>query len=354
MKNEKIIELLKSFQFDLPEELIAKYPSQHRGDSRLLIVHKDGRLEDSSIQKLPDYLPEDSLIVKNNTRVSKRRVYLNRKSGGKIESLFLNHKSENLWECLIRGSGRLKNKETLNHPSGFQFQYTEKEGHASGLLKISDADGKPALASLEDSEIFFEAYGEMPIPPYLKRNAEEIDTDRYQTVYAFNPGSIAAPTAGLHLTEDLIADLKRKSIPFYDLELRIGYGTFAPLQQENFTENKLHEEIYSIPEITSEILNHNKDKIIAVGTTTLRALESNFREFGSFQSGHYATSLFIYPPDTVQTTNGLLTNFHLPESSLFLLVCAYRPDGIIQNAYRHAVKEKYRFFSYGDAMLILR
>lgn len=353
MKNEKIHELLEKFQFELPEDLIARYPPEKRGSSRLLIILPDGEMIDGSITDFPEYIPENSLIVKNNTRVSRRRIRLFRQSGGKIEALFLRNLSSNNWECLVRGSGRLKKGENLQHPSGMIFKFTGSLDSGMSFLEAYDSEGKPAMRDMESAEFFFEKYGEMPIPPYLGRPSEELDKSRYQTVYAEKSGSIAAPTAGLHLTEEILSDMEKRGFTLTDIELVIGYGTFAPLTQENFTTSKLHEEIYSISGKTCSLLNAKKN-IIAVGTTTLRALESNFREFGQFKEGSFATSLFIYPPDTVKTTAGLLTNFHLPGSSLYLLVSAYRGTDIIKKAYEHAVQKKYRFYSYGDAMLVLK
>ena len=353
MKNEKITELLEKFQFDLPDDLIARYPPEKRGNSRLLVIRPDGGLEDSHISKISLFLPKDSLIVKNNTRVSRRRIFLFRKTGGKIEVLFLKITSQHSWECLIRGSGRLNEGEYLSHSSGIEFKFKRGRDPTRNYLEAFDKSGNRTLADYKSAEFFFERYGEMPIPPYLGRSSEELDKERYQTIYAQNSGSIAAPTAGLHLTEEILLDLENRGFRHIDIELMIGYGTFAPLLPENFETSKLHEEMYSISKNSSALLNGNKN-IIAVGTTTLRALESNYREFGQFQEGTFATSLFIYPPDTVKTTAGILTNFHLPGSSLYMLVSAYGGLDLMKRGYDHAIKNRYRFYSYGDAMLILR
>lgn len=337
-------ELLKQARFDLPEDLIARYPSEKRGGSKLLVM-RDGTIADSAVSELSSWIEPNTLVIVNETRVSRRRVPLYRSTGAALEALFLEKQEDGSWSCLLRGSGKLKPGEAVHADEHFAFQFTGKDGSMASLLPLS-----PDF--IKDPESFFSRFGSVPIPPYLKRASEKIDEDRYQTVYAKNPKSAAAPTAGLHLTEEILGKLKEKNIQIAGIELDIGYGTFAPLSEENFASGKLHKENYIIPENTAGLLNH-AEKILAVGTTALRALESNFRQFGHFQEGRFSTEIFIHPPDRITSVNSLLTNFHLPESSLFLLVCSLSGIEPMRTAYRHAVENGYRFYSYGDAMLVL-
>lgn len=344
MKNEDFQKILDAAFFDLPEELIARYPTVNRGDSRLLFM-ENGKLSDSNIHSMGNFINDEYLLVRNRTKVSRRRVLLKRQSGAVLETLFLSSNQDLSWNCLIRGKGKLKADEIVYFNEKFPFQY-KKHPEKTALLQPLNED------FINNPESFFETYGSMPIPPYMKRNSEIIDEDRYQTIYAQTPGSAAAPTAGLHLTESILAGLMQKGLQIADLSLNIGYGTFAPLEEENFTTKSLHTESYSISAESASLLNSGK-KILAVGTTTLRALESNYRNFGFFKSGNFTTDIFIFPPDKIHSTHGLLTNFHLPGSSLYLLVCSFAGMEEMKNAYEHAVKNRYRFFSYGDAMLIL-
>ena len=384
----EILTEIKDYDYSLPPELIATYPAKEREKSRLL-VYQDGKkknLEDSWFYDIGKYLLPNDLLVINNTRVSPRRLYLKRLGDDKIfETLFVNATENGMWLCLLRGRRKLKLGEPLycidepNSKDAIQFIFCgaangENTSQMSYLLAVrkslslekinpsnlapskTEQKVKSAWGNIARAEAYFEQYGHMPIPPYLSRLPQEIDKSRYQTVYANEAKSIAAPTAGLHFSAGLLEKLQKKhSVHIAALELRVGYGTFASLNQKNLLTNTLHTEEYYISADTAHLLNKAKGRIIAVGTTTLRALEANFRENNEkYVSGCFQTKLFIKPPDRIYTVDGLVTNFHLPASSLMLLVAAYMDKETLLYAYKHAIQKKYRFFSYGDAMLILK
>lgn len=348
MKDHFLEENLKEYYFELDESLIAKYPISPRDHSNLMIVKKEQIIHEKFFN-IVDYLPKNSILVFNKTKVSNRRVYLFRKNNKKFEVLFLENE-KNLWKTLIRNGKKLKLKEVLflDH---YSFILEKKE---EGFYYLSCwFNSEPALTEKEEGEKFFQKYGSIPIPPYLKRNSEKIDQVLYQTVFAEKTGSVASPTASLHFTEKLFLEIQKKFQVLF-LNLQIGYGTFAPLQKKNFDNQELHQEFYEIPKKTAEILNFNFQKvpIVAVGTTTLRALEDNYRKFQKFEAGYFSTKIFLKPPDIIQTADYLITNFHLPASSLFLLVCAFSGTELIKKSYQIAIEKKYRFYSYGDAMLL--
>lgn len=342
---------LEEFSFELPEELIARYPANKRDESRLMIVDRKSnhyKIE-PYFKNIFSYLREGDVIIYNSARVSKRRVYLFSEKNREHECVFLEKKQTGqteIWKCLLRNSAKLKKGDDLKHPEEkmiFKFLGTQGEGFA--YLITEEAI----------TEEFFERAGNIPIPPYLKRRAEEMDTDRYQTIFADKPGSVAAPTAGLHFSEELKKLLAGKGVQFSGLELKVGYGTFAPLTIENITDRKLHSEEFYVPKETLDLLNESKGKrrIISLGTTSLRVLETIYSPAsGLFELEKGFTDIFITPEEGVKSADGLITNFHLPESSLLILVCAFAGTGLALNAYNHAVEEKMRFFSYGDCMFI--
>lgn len=344
----------KEYSFTLPDELIARYPSQSRDDSRLMHLPSARALEHRRFHELPDLLQPSDILVWNDTLVEPRRVPLKRKTGASVEALFLerlDHTGEPMetWECMIRNASRIKQDEMLLQPdSKVEFQFrreaTEEGQHRFFLRAPQDLD----------MHSFFMNHGEMPIPPYLGRKEQEMDRHRYQTVYAKDRrfSSAAAPTAGLHFSSDLIERLRTKGIRIASVQLAVGPGTFAPLTEEQLKKKSLHSERFCLPPETAHLLNHPEGRIIAIGTTTLRALESNLRQHGRFQEGQFQTEAFFHPPDTIQSIQGLITNFHLPASSLILLVAAFAGKERVLQAYKKAVENKYRFYSYGDAMLV--
>ncbi|MFN3604117.1 MAG: tRNA preQ1(34) S-adenosylmethionine ribosyltransferase-isomerase QueA [Leptonema sp. (in: bacteria)] len=344
-----LYEYLRDYYFDLDESLIAKYPLEKRDCSNLMILKENHILIDR-FYNIINYLPKDSILVFNNTKVSFRRVFLRKSNSDKeLEVLFLENQY-NVWKTLIRKGKKIKNKEILvleNYT--FVLEKKEEEFYFLSCWK----NGNPYLTKKEESENFFNTYGKPPLPPYIKRKPEEKDKENYQTIFAEKSGSVAAPTASLHFTKDLLQKIQNNfKVVFLNLE--IGYGTFAPLKEKNFINNELHSEYYEIPEETSKILNMSflKNPIVAVGTTVLRALEDNFRKYRFFKSGSFSTKIFIKPPDVIDSVDYLITNFHLPASSLFLLVCAFGGVEKVKEAYQIAIEKKFRFFSYGDAMFL--
>ena len=373
---------LSDYNYPLPPELIALYPQAKREGSRLLVFSWEEstgqqlELQDSYFRSIGKYLYPDDILIINNTRVSPRRLYLkNERRKELFETLFLNMSENGAWNCLLRGRRKLRIGEILHCPAErdtnqtIQFVFngaylgdTNSEISQLYPLKRLPESMPPhvspqiAWKTPEDAQAYFERYGSIPIPPYLSRDSEEIDRERYQTVYAQNPRSVAAPTAGLHFSNELLNELQEeRGVTIATLELSVGYGTFAPLRRENLLSDSLHAEEYYIPPESAQLLNEKQRRKIAVGTTTLRALEANFRMHGGkYVAGNFQTQLFIRPPDRIQTIDGLITNFHLPASSLLLLVSSFIGKEKLLNLYEHAIQKRYRFFSYGDAMYILK
>ncbi|XDD52411.1 tRNA preQ1(34) S-adenosylmethionine ribosyltransferase-isomerase QueA [Leptospira sp. WS92.C1] len=340
---------LGEFEFELPEERIARYPTIHRDESKLMVLNVvSGTIQSTpSFKNLIQYLREGDVLVANHTKVSKRRVYL-KALYRTHEAVFLEEKDE-LWKCKIRNSRKLKTGDRLTDQKTKLLSFVVKKKEGEFVFLKSDS---------RLNEENFDQIGEIPIPPYLKREANPEDEIRYQTLFAKTPGSVAAPTAGLHFSEALFKTLEEKRISICTLELTVGYGTFQPLTEENFINRKLHREEFFLEEKIVKILNTAKKenrRIFSIGTTTLRALESSFdKNTNSFRAGPGATELFVQPEDRLYSCEGLITNFHLPGSSLLLLVSAFGGKDLTLKAYQKAIQEKYRFYSYGDAMLILR
>lgn len=350
---------LEEFDFPLDESRIARYPSPERDGSRLMVLHRDRKTisTEPAFRNIIHHLRPGDHIFYNETRVSPRRVYLRGgKDGVRIhEAIFIEFipdggSPKGSWKCLLRNSKKVQPGDQLHSPSGkIVFFCLRKEENTTHLQ-----------ASENIGEDFFEEEGNIPIPPYLKREAEELDKERYQTIFAKKTGSVASPTAGLHMTEDLRNKLMEKGVEFYPIHLEIGFGTFQPLTDDNFKEKKLHKERVHIERST--LLAHKKageegKRRIALGTTSLRALESMRREVLPESQGAEDfitdTEIFLSPGDEIDTIDGLITNFHLPKSSLILLVAAFAGKKLTMEAYHKAVRENFRFFSYGDAMLII-
>ena len=342
--------LTADFDYELPGELIAQRPLGQRDQSRLLILDRDsGTISHSSFSRLAEYLTAGDCLVLNDSRVIPAKFKALRRSGGKVEGLFL-AESEGAWQIMLRPSARLREDETLElpgHPSGLRLLKSLGKG-------IWQARTEPAASSLE----ILESIGRVPLPPYIKREAnsdEPTDKQRYQTIFADKPGSVAAPTAGLHFTEAMFEKLKDKEIQHTYITLHVGLGTFAPLATEHIEEHPIHEEWFSISSNTAKQLKATRDsggKIVAVGTTSVRVLEAASSK-GELMAQEGWTDIFIKPGYEFRATDMMLTNFHLPKSSLLVLVCAFASRELIFKAYRQAIEKKYRFYSYGDAMLIL-
>ncbi|MEI7640521.1 MAG: tRNA preQ1(34) S-adenosylmethionine ribosyltransferase-isomerase QueA [bacterium] len=336
---------IHTYNYDLPEALIAQTPLEKRDASRLLILDKDtGTIRHKHFFDILDYLEAGDCLVMNDTRVIPARIYgYKEKTEAKIEILILEKIDAYLWEVMMKNSKRIKQDECIIFPEGITFTVKEKTG-------------KTVLGTFncEETELIKRLWkcGVMPLPPYIKEDVKGIKhKTRYQTVFAEKEGAKAAPTAGLHMTPDLLAKLSKKSIKTALITLHVGLGTFEPVMETDIREHKIHAERFEITKTAADTINSAK-RVIALGTTSLRALETAADEKGKIKPGAGLTSIYIYPGYKFKCVNRLITNFHLPESSLLFLVSAFAGTHNILNAYKEAVKEKYRFFSYGDAMFI--
>ena len=335
------------FDYNLPEELIAQVPLEHREESRLLIMDRNnGDLKDEKFYNIINYLNKGDVLVLNDTKVIPARLIGEKEdTGAVIEVLLLKNIRNNDWECLVKPAKRVHEGTIVSF--------------GNGLLKARcigvKEEGIRNFEFIYDG-IFYEILdklGTMPLPPYIKVKLE--DQSRYQTVYAKNIGSAAAPTAGLHFTKDLLKKIEDLGVTVCYITLHVGLGTFRPVNVEDVTKHKMHSEFYSMSKVTSDILNKAKAEnknIVAVGTTTTRTLETIINKYNVFKECSGWTDIFIYPGYTFRAIDSLITNFHLPKSTLIMLVSALSSKENIMNAYKHAVEEKYRFFSFGDAMFI--
>lgn len=343
------------FHFDLPRALIAQEPSPEREDARLLVCRmRSGTVAHLRFGEIGDFLPPRSLLVLNDTRVIPARLVGKREAtGGRVEVLLLREMRENEWECLLKPSGRLREGETV------VFEGSRMTARAGG--RVSRSTRAAVLGGVDDVRAEIDAIGHVPLPPYIKRPRQasrftRLDRERYQTVYAKQPGAAAAPTAGLHFSRGLLASLRAKGVETVTLTLNVGLGTFQPVVEEFVPDHRLHEEYFEIADGAAERINlarREGRRVVVVGTTAARALETVADEQGAVRPGSGWTDLFIYPPYRFKAVTNLLTNFHLPCSSLLMLVAALAGRERILDLYRIAVREGYRFYSYGDAMLLL-
>ena len=350
--------LLSEYDYNLPEELIAQMPADKRENSKMMVLNrKDRTISHKHFYDIVDLIEPNTLLVMNNTKVLPARLIGHKDTGAKIEVFLLksveNSKNGCLWDVLIKPSKRVK-PETV--------------------IKISDELSVKALKRLEENgewlvELIYEGEnvldvlhrnGQIPLPPYIERkipneDLKKLDFERYQTVYAKDEGSVAAPTAGLHFTKEILEKLQDKGVELAYVTLNVGLGTFRPVQCENVLEHKMHSETFEISEKASEQINRAKRegrKIVAVGTTTVRTLETAYQKFGCIKPCHDHSELFIYPPFEFKVIDNLITNFHLPKSTLLMLVSALAGKDFIFEAYKEAIENNYRFFSYGDCMYI--
>jgi len=345
---------VSDFDYQLPKGRIAQYPALERDRSRLMVLHRKGqRIEHRIFSDIQEYLKPGDLLVLNDAKVLPARLYgWKEGSGGRVEALLLREKGIRDWEVLLRPTKGLRPGKRLHFANGALIAEVRnrcKEGH---FLLSFQANG--------DFWELLEEYGLMPLPPYIKRqgslNVEALDRERYQTVYAREGWAIAAPTAGLHFTEELLRRVEALGVKLHYLTLFVGPGTFRPVRAEEVEEHRMETERYYISETTAKAINLAKGegrRVIAVGTTTTRALEDSALNGGKVKAGPGEADLFIYPGFRFQVVDALITNFHLPRSSLLILVSAFANLGFIKEAYQEAVSEGYRFYSYGDAMLIL-
>ncbi len=339
----------QDFYYDLPKELIAQTPADPRDSSRLLVVHRDTHtLEHRHFYNILDYLTPGDTLILNDTRVLPARLYGEKlDTGAHVEFLMLNQKENDVWEVMTGPGRRAK--------LGARFAFGDGLMEAE-ILEILDNGNRLARFTYDGDSIFsvLEKIGEMPLPHYITKKLE--DGERYQTVYAKEPGSAAAPTAGLHFTKPLLQKIREKGVNIGFVTLHVGIGTFRPVKAENIEDHKMHAEHYHVSEETAQLIRQTKTagkRVIAVGTTACRTLESVATLHGEICAADEWTSIFIYPGYTFKCIDALLTNFHLPESTLIMLISAFYDREHVLGAYKTAVEEKYRFFSFGDAMLLL-
>lgn len=346
MENKKQEILLSDYDYNLPEELIGQTPTMPRDHSRLLVVDKTKKTtEHKKFYDILNYLKKGDVLVRNSTKVIPARLIGKKESGAVMEVFLLKRLELNKWECLVRRAKKLKIDQSIIFG----------DGQLKATLREVKEDGNRIL-EFEFDGIFEEIIhelGQMPLPPYITEKLE--DGDRYQTVYAEKGESVAAPTAGLHFTKELFEKIAEKGVEIVDVYLEVGLGTFRPVQTENVLDHKMHSETFEVPQKTAEVVNKAKSegrRIIAVGTTSIRTLESATNENGELLPISGDTEIFIYPGYKFKIVDALITNFHLPKSTLLMLVSALSEKDFIFKVYEEAVKEKYKFFSFGDAMFI--
>ena len=338
---------LTDFDYHLPEELIAQHPVEPRDSSRLMLLDKTtGQIEHKeAFRQILDELSDGDVIVFNNTKVLPARLYGHRQgSGGKVEVLLLSPVGENRWECLVKPGKKCQIGQVIEFDDRLSCTVVEKTDFGGRIVEFT-------CHGVFDEII--QELGEMPLPPYIHERLE--DQDRYQTVYAQEKGSAAAPTAGLHFTPELLEALKAKGVTLAFVTLHVGLGTFRPVSEETIEDHDMHREFYTVSQETADIINQAKKagkRIVAVGTTSVRTMESAANEDGTLRAESGWTQIFIYPGYQWKIVDALITNFHLPQSTLLMLISALAGREHCLAAYEEAVKEKYRFFSFGDAMFI--
>ncbi len=350
---------LSQFNYDFDKNLVAQYPTPNRHDSRLMVIHRDtGKIEHKTFKDVMDYFDDGDVMIFNNTKVFPARLYGKKeKTGAKIEVFLLRELNveQRLWDVLVDPARKIRvgNKLYFMDDAGNEILVAEVVDNTTSrgrtirfLYDGSDEDFRKDLSSL----------GNTPLPKYILRNSEESDKERYQTVFAKEIGAVAAPTAGLHFSEELLKRLEIKGINFSEITLHIGLGTFRTIDVEDLSKHKMDAEYFRIKPDAADVVNKGKlenRRICAVGTTSMRAIETAVSAEDLLKPAEGWTNLFVYPPYDFSIANSMITNFHLPKSSLLIMVCAFGGQDLIMDAYQEAIKEKYRFFSYGDAMLIL-
>ncbi|HNF29155.1 MAG TPA: tRNA preQ1(34) S-adenosylmethionine ribosyltransferase-isomerase QueA [Chitinophagaceae bacterium] len=347
---------LSQFRYDLPLNLIAQHPTKKREDSRLLVVNrKTGNMENKHFRDVLDYFDDKDAFVVNNTKVFSARMYGRKeKTGAKIEVFLLRELSSQnrLWDVIVDPARKIR--------VGNKLYFGESEELVAEVIDNTTSRGRTIKFLWEDTEESFrkmlETLGETPLPKYIKRKPDEEDKERYQTVYAKHEGAVAAPTAGLHFSKELIKRCEIKGIRFAEITLHTGLGTFRPIEVEDLSKYKMDAEYYNIPEGAVQIVNKAKDnghRVCAIGATTMRALETNFTAQKRLKSSEGWSNHFIHPPYDFSIADSMVTNFHLPKTSLFIMTCAFAGYDLTMEAYHKAIKDKYRFYSYGDVLLII-
>jgi len=341
--------LVKDFDYLLPQELIARHPANQRDESRLMLLNRStGEIGEDRFGNIAAHLSPGDLLVMNDTRVIPARIFGHRESGGKVEIFLVRRTAGDpeCWSCLLRASKKFREGQSIILAEGMTAIIGARQGDDSWQIEFR---------GIEPFEAWLEREGHIPLPPYLQREDDEQDRERYQTVYARTPGAVAAPTAGLHFTRQLLTGLEGKGIETARLTLHTGLGTFLPVRVERVQEHRIHTEQYSLPKATADAVRAAKargNKVVAVGTTTARTLEYAADNDGTVRAGDGEADIFIYPGYRFKVVDALVTNFHLPESTLLMLVSAFAGRERVMEAYREAVRRGFRFYSYGDAMLI--
>lgn len=338
---------VEDFDYELPEELIAQTPIDQRDASRLMVLRRDERsVEHRCFCDLPAFLRSGDVMVLNDTRVIPARLWGRRKTGGKVELLLLQEKAPGVWECLARPGKRTRVGEKLSFGNGRMMgTVLDKTEYGGRVVSFEAPEGVDRVV---------DEIGEMPVPHYIKADLE--DADRYQTVYARKRGSAAAPTAGLHFTPELLDEIASRGVEIVRITLHVGLGTFRPVKTEIVEDHVMHSEHFHVSAKAAESINRARKaggRVVAVGTTTVRTLETVAEPDGTIVSGDGWTSIFIYPGHDFRSIDAMITNFHLPKSTLVMMVSAFAGREFVLSAYRQAIAERYRFFSFGDAMLIL-
>jgi len=350
---------LSNFSFDLPEKLISQYPSKERGGSKLMVVHKEtGKIEHKTFNDILDYFTEEDVLIFNNTKVFPARLYGNKeKTGAKIEVFLLRelNRESKLWDVLVDPARKIRVGNKLYFSDG-----EDKDVLVAEVVDNTTSRGRTIRFFFDGTDEEFKAtldlLGNTPLPKYIDREPEPIDTERYQTVYAKESGAVAAPTAGMHFSKELLKRLEINSVEFAELTLHIGLGTFRNIDVEDLSKHKMEAEYVKIEQEACDIVNKgkkNNKKVCSVGTTSMRSIESGVSATGMLKPYEGWTNKFIYPPYEFSIANSMITNFHLPKSSLLIMVSAFGGYDLIMEAYQVAIKKKYKFFSYGDAMLII-
>ena len=346
---------LSKFKFDLPEELLAEHPATNRDESRMMVVHRDtGEIEHRMFKDVLEYFDEGDVFIMNDTKVFPARLYGNKeKTGAKIEVFLLRelNRESLLWDVLVDPARKIRIGNKL---------YFGDDDLVAEVIDNTTSRGRTLRflfdGSHEEFKAIVERLGETPLPKYIQRSVEPEDEERYQTVYAKNEGSVAAPTAGLHFSKNLLKKMEIKGIDFAYVTLHVGLGTFRSVEVEDLTKHKMDSEQAEVDEANAEIVNNakrNKKKIVAVGTTSMRTIETSVSTDGFMKPHNGWTNKFIFPPYKFSIADAMITNFHTPESTLLMMTAAFGGYDLIMKAYKEAIKEKYRFYSYGDAMLII-
>jgi S-adenosylmethionine:tRNA ribosyltransferase-isomerase len=336
------------YDFELPRELIAQEPLADRSASRLMVLHRrSGQIEHRRFADIVELIPAGDLLVLNTTRVIRARLLGRRASNAPAEVLLLKHVEGDVWEAMVSPGGKLRPGRRVEVAPELSVEIVEITERRTRLVRL--------VTSLPHADAI-EKYGHVPLPPYIDRDDTPADTSRYQTVYARERGSVAAPTAGLHFTSQLLDELSRRSVRRADVVLHVGAGTFKPVETENPAQHVMHEERFEVPRTTVNAIAETRlagGRVWAVGTTTVRTLESAAGADGTVRAASGETRIFIRPPYAFRVVDRLLTNFHLPRSTLIMLVAAFAGHELTMHAYEEAVRERYRFFSYGDAMVVI-